>query len=155
MSYLETVLKPRMSEKAYGVSQLRNTYVFDISGDTNKQSVAHAVSIQYEVTVTAVRIVNVKGKVKRTVRKGGRPTMGRQSDTKKAYVTLKSGDTLPIFAAIEEAEAKDAEVAEKLEKATAKAEAKEAKELKKDVKAPKAGLKNPLSRAKKSEKEAK
>jgi ribosomal protein L23 len=38
MSNLETVLKPRMSEKAYGVSQLRNTYVFDVTGDTNKHS---------------------------------------------------------------------------------------------------------------------
>jgi large subunit ribosomal protein L23 len=89
MSNLQTVLKPRMSEKAYGVSQLRNTYVFDVEGDTNKHSVARAVSEQYSVTVTSVRVVNVKGKAKRTVRKGGRPTMGRQSDVKKAYVTFK------------------------------------------------------------------
>lgn len=128
MANLETVLKPRMSEKAYGVSQLRNTYVFDVDGDANKHTVARAVAEQYAVTVTSVRVVNVKGKTKRTVRKGGRPTMGRQSDTKKAYVTLKAGDTLPIFAAIEEAEAKDAQVAEKVEKAAAKVEAKEAKE---------------------------
>lgn len=127
MSNLETVLRPRMSEKAYGVSQQRNTYVFDVAGDTNKHSVARAVSEQYAVTVTAVRVVNQKGKVKRTIRKGGRPTMGRQSDVKKAYVTLKSGDTLPIFAAIEEAEAKEAATQEKLEKAAAKAEAKESK----------------------------
>jgi large subunit ribosomal protein L23 len=134
MANLETVLKPRMSEKAYGISQLRNTYVFDVDGDTNKHAVARAVAEQYSVTVTAVRVVNVKGKTKRTVRKGGRPTMGRQSDVKKAYVTLKSGDTLPIFAAIEEAEAKDAKVAEKVEKAAAKAEAKEAKEEAKKAK---------------------
>lgn len=127
MSNLETVLRPRMSEKAYGVSQQRNTYVFDVAGDTNKHSVARAVSEQYAVTVTAVRVVNQKGKVKRTIRKGGRPTMGRQSDVKKAYVTLKSGDTLPIFAAIEEAGAKEAATQEKLEKAAAKAEAKESK----------------------------
>lgn len=138
MSNLDTVLRPRMSEKAYGVSQLRNTYVFDVESDANKHSVARAVHEQYEVTVTAVRVVNVKGKVKRTVRKGGRPSLGRQSDTKKAYVTLKAGDTLPIFAAIEEADAKDAEVAEKLATATAKAEAKEAKkEAKADKKAKK------------------
>lgn len=131
MTSLETVLKPRMSEKAYGVSQLRNTYVFDVEGDTNKHSVARAVSEQYSVSVTAVRVVNQKGKVKRTIRKGGRPTLGRQSDVKKAYVTLKSGDTLPIFAAIEEAEAKEAKVAEKVEKAVEKAEKKEAKKAKK------------------------
>lgn len=134
MSNLETVLKPRMSEKAYGASQLRNTYVFDVTGDTNKHSVARAVSTQYEVTVTSVRVVNLKGKIKRTIRKGGRPTMGRQSDAKKAYVTLKAGDSLPIFAAIEEAEAKDAEMAEKLAEATAKAEAKESKKVAKKSK---------------------
>jgi len=152
MSYLETVLRPRMSEKAYGVSQLRNTYVFDVTGDTNKHSVARAVSVQYEVTVTDVRMVNVRGKVKRTVRKGGRPSMGRQSDTKKAYVTLKKGDSLPIFAAIEEAEAHDAEVAEKLATATARAEAKEAK---KEAKEAKPARRNPLSRKKSDTKSAK
>jgi large subunit ribosomal protein L23 len=131
MINLETVLKPRMSEKAYGVSQLRNTYVFDVDGDANKHSVARAVSEQYTVTVLSVRVVNQKGKVKRTVRKGGRPAMGRQSDYKKAYVTLKAGDTLPIFAAIEEAEAKEAKINEKVEKAAAKVEKNEAKEAKK------------------------
>jgi large subunit ribosomal protein L23 len=121
-----------MSEKAYGISQLSNTYVFDVSGDDNKHSVARAVAEQYAVTVTKVRIINVKGKVKRTVRKGGRPTMGRQSDVKKAYVTLKEGDTLPIFAAIEQAEAKESAVQEKVEKAAAKADKKESKKTKKE-----------------------
>lgn len=134
MSNLEIVLKPRMSEKAYGVSQLRNTYVFDVDGAANKHTVARAVAEQYSVTVTTVRVVNVKGKVKRTVRKGGRPVMGRQSDTKKAYVTLRAGDTLPIFAAIEEAEAKEAKIQEKVEKAAEKAEKKAAKKADKEAK---------------------
>jgi ribosomal protein L23 len=43
-----------------------------------------------------------KGKAKRTVRKGGRPAQGRESDFKKAYVTLKEGDSIPLFAAGEE-----------------------------------------------------
>jgi large subunit ribosomal protein L23 len=134
MSNLDLVLKPRMSEKAYGVSQLHNTYVFDVDGDANKHSVARAVSEQYAVTVTSVRVVNQKGKVKRTVRKGGRPSMGRQSDVKKAYVTLKAGDTLPIFAAIEEAEAKEAEVQTKVDQAAAKADKKAEKDAKKSKK---------------------
>jgi large subunit ribosomal protein L23 len=134
MANLEIVLKPRMSEKAYGVSQLRNTYVFDVDGDANKHTVARAVSEQYSVEVTNVRVVNVKGKAKRTVRKGGRPVLGRQSDVKKAYVTLKQGNTLPIFAAIEEAEAKEAKVSEQAEKAAAKAEKKASKKAKKEAK---------------------
>lgn len=130
MSHLSIVLRPRMSEKAYALSQARNTYVFVVDADANKHTVARAVTEQYNVTVTEVNIINQSWKPKRTVRKGGRPSAGRQSDFKKAYVTLKDGDSLPIFAAIEEAEAKDAKVAEQLEKAAEKAAKKADKEKK-------------------------
>ncbi len=130
MNNLAIVLKPRVSEKAYGLSQAKNTYVFDVAGSANKHTVARAVSEQYQVTVTEVNIVNISGKVKRTVRKGGRPSLGRQSDVKKAYVKLKAGYSLPIFAAIEEAEAKDAKAAEQLEKAVKKADKQAGKEKK-------------------------
>lgn len=99
----DLILKPRMSEKAYGLSQTRNTYVFDVPGDANKHTVARAVAAQFDVTVTNVNIANIAGKAKRTVRKNGRSVNGHQSDLSKAYVTLKEGDTLPIFAALEQA----------------------------------------------------
>ena len=64
---------------------------------------ARAVASQFDVTVTDVNIANVKGKAKRTISaKGRRVSKGRQNDVKKAYVTLKVGDKLSIFAAIEE-----------------------------------------------------
>ena len=122
-----TLLKPRLSEKTYALSQVRNVYTFEVPGDVNKHSVARAVAAQFDVTVTDVKILNVKGKQKRTVRKGGRPTMGQRSGIKKAYVTLKPGDKLPIFASEEEAEAKT----EKIEKAVAKAAKKADKKEKK------------------------
>lgn len=117
----DLILKPRVSEKAYGLSQAPGikTYVFEVPVDTNKHSVARAVSSQYDVTVTSVRTVTVKGKVKQIYRKGRRPVAGVRSDIKKAYVTLKDGDSLPLFVeeAAEEAKAKAAE-----EKAAKKAE---------------------------------
>ena len=100
------ILKPRISEKAYGLTQSGNTYVFEVPTDANKLTVAEAVAAQYGVTVTDVNVTNVKGKTKRTVRKGGRPTMGRRSDIKKAYVKLKDGDSIAVFAN-EEPEAGD------------------------------------------------
>lgn len=104
----QLVLKPRLSEKTYGMSLVSNTYTFVVPGDANKHTVASAVAAQFNVTVVDVNIVNVKGKTKRTVRKGGRPTMGKRSDVKKAYVTLKDGDTLPIFEGVtEDAEKKE------------------------------------------------
>jgi large subunit ribosomal protein L23 len=121
------VLKPRISEKTYALSEVRNTYTFEVPGDANKHSVARAVAAQFDVTVEKVAIMVVKGKTKRTVRKGGRPVNGKRSDMKKAYVTLKEGDKLPIFAAEEEAEEKSKKTAELAEKAAEKRAKKEAK----------------------------
>jgi len=109
------VLRPRMSEKTYMLSQLTGTYVVEVPRDASKDSIAKAVAAQFGVTVQTVNVINVKGKPKRTVRKGGRPTNGKRSDIKKAYVTLKKGDKLPFFAELEE-EAAKAEKAAKKEK---------------------------------------
>ena len=96
------VLKPRISEKTYLMAETSRTYVVEVPGNANKDTVAKAVAAQFGVTVETVNIINVKGKVKRTVRKGGRPVMGKRSDFKKAYVTLKEGEKLPFFADPEE-----------------------------------------------------
>jgi large subunit ribosomal protein L23 len=92
------LLKPRISEKAYAMAEAKNVYVFEVPTDVGKLQIADAVHAQFDVTVTDVNLMNVKGKVKRTVRRGGRSTLGKRPDFKKAYVTLKAGDTLPIFA---------------------------------------------------------
>lgn len=96
------ILKPRISEKAYGQSLTKNTYVFVVPADANKHQVAEAIAAQFDVTVTEVNVLNVRGKAKRTVRKGGRQTTGRDNDFKKAYVTLKEGDSITVFAAEDE-----------------------------------------------------
>jgi large subunit ribosomal protein L23 len=116
-------LKPRMSEKTYALSQSQNTFVFDVPITANKLEVAAAVIAQYEVGVEDVRIVLVKGKLKASVRKRSRSVMGKRSDVKKAYVRLKEGDSIPVFAAIEEAEAAE----QKAEEKAAKKQKKESK----------------------------
>src|SRR5579859_809599 len=92
-----TLLRPRLSEKTYGLALSKTVYVFDVPADANKHTVAAAVAAQFEVSVVEVNIVNVKGKAKRTIRKGGRAVAGQRSDIKKAYVRLKDGDKLPFF----------------------------------------------------------
>lgn len=116
-------LKPRMSEKTYAISTT-GVYVFDVDTSANKHEIADAVEQTYDVTVMNVRTVTVKGKVKRIYR-NRRFTTGTRSDVKKAYVTVKEGDSIPIFAAVEEAEAE-------AEKAEAKADKKKAKKEKKE-----------------------
>jgi large subunit ribosomal protein L23 len=90
-------LRPRLSEKTFGLANSGNVYVFDVPASANKHTVADAVAAQFGVTVVGVNILNWKGKAKRTVRKGGRPVSGQQSDRKKAYVALKKGEKLPFF----------------------------------------------------------
>ncbi len=112
------VLRPRVSEKAYEQSQAKNVYVFVVPNDTNRTIVAEAVTAQFNVTVTDVNILNVKGKAKRTVRKGGRSTSGKDNDFKKAYVTLKEGDSIAVFATEDE---KSKEKEQKANERTSKA----------------------------------
>ena len=118
-------LKPVLSEKSYALSQTRNTYVFSIPQEANQHAVARAIASQFDVTVENVNILNIAGKAKRTIRKSGRAVSGRQNAVRKAYVTLKVGDSLPIFTALEEdvAEAeKPTKAAEKSEKSDKKNE---------------------------------
>lgn len=120
-------LKPKLSEKTYAQS-LNRVYAFEVPRDVNKHTVARAVEAQFEVKVTEVNITNYKGKAKRTISQGGRRVAnGREAAFKKAYVTLAEGNSLPFFAAIEDAEDKQTETQAKVEKAVAKSAAKEAK----------------------------
>lgn len=91
------VLKPRMSEKAYALSQALNTYVFDVPKTANKLTVAKAITAQFKVTVHDVKIINAKGKPKKSYQKRNRPIDGLRVDVKKAYVRLIPGDSIDIF----------------------------------------------------------
>ncbi len=106
IAVLPLTLNPRLSEKAYGLSEERNTYIFDIEPGMNRFDVSRAVAGQYEVGVVKVRIASVPGKSVRTYRQRGRKSVsGQRSAIRKAYVTLQAGDKLPIFAAVENPEA--------------------------------------------------
>jgi large subunit ribosomal protein L23 len=105
----DLILEPRLSEKAYGQSTTSNVYTFVVPTDANKQTVAQAVSQQFNVTVTAVNIAVNKGKVVRSYRKRSRGITGTRANTKKAYVTVKEGDSIAIFDVPEEPKATKAE----------------------------------------------
>jgi large subunit ribosomal protein L23 len=115
-------LRPRLSEKTYGLSDQR-VYVVAVASHVNKHDVARAIEAQFEVKVSKVNILNVMGKRKRVVSITGKRmknTTGKRSDMKKAYVTLSEGHSLPFFAAIEEEEAKEKSTQERIDKAAEK-----------------------------------
>ena len=98
------LLKPRLSEKTYALSENLNVYTFEIPKEATKHTVAQAIKAQYDVTPVNVRIAAVHGKTQRSYRQRGRSSRsGQRSNIRKAYVTLKEGDKLPIYAAVEEA----------------------------------------------------
>ncbi len=128
-------LVPRMSEKAYAESVKHDTYVFIVPLTANEASISSAVASQFKVTVEDVRTAVIKGKAKKSYRKGARPAEGKRADFKKAYVRIKKGDKINIFGEEEKADKK---------KAITESEPKKA--VNTDVKQ-KRGLKNVLGRA--------
>jgi large subunit ribosomal protein L23 len=66
--------------------------VFEVARDANKLEVRRAVEQLFSVSVTAVRTLVVRGKQKKV----GRFT-GQRPSWKKAFVTLKPGDSIEFF----------------------------------------------------------
>lgn len=74
----------RLKEESQDRKQLLAFYVVK---DANKIDVKNAVKAIFNVEVESVRLANYQGKLKRRGR-----FYGRQSDWRKAYVTLKAGE---------------------------------------------------------------
>jgi large subunit ribosomal protein L23 len=66
--------------------------VFEVARDANKIEVRRAVEELFKVSVTEVRTLVVRGKVKRVGR-----FSGQRPSWKKAFVTLKPGDNIEFF----------------------------------------------------------
>lgn len=49
------IVLPRATEKAYRLIQEKNTYIFDVPLNANKQQIAEAVADQFDVKVSAVK----------------------------------------------------------------------------------------------------
>jgi large subunit ribosomal protein L23 len=90
----EIIVAPVITEKSQRISEA-NQVVFRVRGDASKPEIKQAVEGLFNVKVTAVNTLNVKGKVKRF-----RGTVGRRSDWKKAIVTLAEGQTIDVTTGI-------------------------------------------------------
>ena len=88
------LIAPVVSEKSTRVADQSQQMVFKVLPDASKPEIRKAVEKMFDVTVTAVQVLNVKGKVKRFGQ-----TIGRRSDWKKAYVTLAEGSDIDFVGA--------------------------------------------------------
>lgn len=92
---LTLIQRPVITEKAAIAAEVANQYVFCVAGSATKPEIKAAVEAVFEVTVESVRVLNTKGKTKRT--KSG---LGKRSDWKKAYVKLATGQQIDYTATV-------------------------------------------------------
>lgn len=92
--HYDVILSPVITEKATMLSE-HNQVVFKVAGSSTKPAIKAAVEAIFNVKVTGVNTLVVKGKVKRF--KG---RTGRRSDVKKAIVTLAEGAKIDVTTGI-------------------------------------------------------
>jgi len=80
---------PHVTEKTALQAETSNLQVFKVDKTATKSEIKKAVQAIFEVDVTNVRTVNVKGKTKMFSRRSG-----KRNDWKKAYVTLAEGQSI-------------------------------------------------------------
>jgi len=87
----DVLVKPVVTEKTSAL-MAENKYTFRVDKAANKIEIKHAVESIFKVDVTDVKTMNMPGKLKRQGK-----TSGMTSEWKKAIVTLKDGQRLPLF----------------------------------------------------------
>ncbi|MCR9235030.1 MAG: 50S ribosomal protein L23 [Alphaproteobacteria bacterium] len=90
LSAYDVIVSPVITEKSTNASE-HNQVVFNVAPTATKPEIKSAVEKLFGVKVEKVNTLVRKGKVKRF-----RGIKGRQSDVKKAVVTLKDGETIDV-----------------------------------------------------------
>ena len=88
----DIIFEPVVSEKSYDLVDANNQYTFIVDPRSNKTEIKQAIQTIFDVKVVSVNTVNRQGKRKRTGL-----TLGKRKNTKRALVTLASGDSIDVF----------------------------------------------------------
>jgi large subunit ribosomal protein L23 len=89
---MQVILAPQVSEKATYIAEKYNQVIFRVVQDATKAEIKAAVELMWKaqnIEVENVQVTNIKGKEKRFGR-----FMGRRSNWKKAYVSIKKGQEI-------------------------------------------------------------
>jgi large subunit ribosomal protein L23 len=89
----QAIVRPVVSEKSYALSE-KGVYIFVVPTATNKIEIRRSVERIFSVKVAKVNTLNRPGKRKRNRRQA---SFGKRPDTKRAFVTLVAGHTIPLF----------------------------------------------------------
>ncbi len=88
----DVVKRPLITEKNERAREAARQFAFEVHRDATKIQVKQAVEQLFSVHVLAVRTAVARGKTTRVGR-----NVGRRPNWKKAFVTLKEGETIALF----------------------------------------------------------
>lgn len=91
MNSYQIIIRPLITEKNTNL-MVFNKYSFEVARDASKPEIKKAIEEIFNVKVTDVHTLNVRGKMRRR----GRET-GYTKDWKKAVVTLAAGNRIDLF----------------------------------------------------------
>ncbi len=88
----DVVKRPLLTERSMSVLEATNTYVFEVHSKANKVQIKNAIERLFEVKVLSVNTAYCRGKQRRR----GRAVV-KMPDRKKAFVTLRDGDSIELL----------------------------------------------------------
>lgn len=90
---IEIIVRPILTEKMTTLKEIHNQYAFEVDHRANKIEIKSAIEQRFNVVVTDVRTINVRGKKRRMGR-----FEGKRPQWKKAIVTLQTDDVIDFIA---------------------------------------------------------
>jgi large subunit ribosomal protein L23 len=94
MTARDIIIAPVITEKSMAGTASQQ-YTFEVHSSASKTQIKSAIKEIFKVTVIKINTVNVGGKTKNFARRGVR-TSGKQSDWKKAIITLAAGQKIEV-----------------------------------------------------------
>lgn len=95
---MNVIIRPVITEKSMGQAA-KHTYSFIVNKNASKEYIKKVIERDFNVNVTNMSTVTMKGKVKRV---GQRRVEVTSQPVKKAIVTLKDGQTISMFSLTDE-----------------------------------------------------
>jgi len=92
MMQFEIIKRPLNTEKTNIQKEIANQVTFEVDRRANRIEIKRAIETAFNVRVTGVKTMQVKGKAKRRGR-----IVGKRRDWKKAIVTLMPGERIDFF----------------------------------------------------------
>ncbi len=88
----DIIKRPVITEKTNIQKEVYNQITFEVDRKANRVEIKKAIESIFNVNVTSVKTMQIKGKIKRRGR-----IVGKRRDWKKAIVTLMPGERIDFF----------------------------------------------------------